>query len=463
VVVVDKRTSPTVGVIVVNYQGGELTLRCLESLQALEWPRDRLRIVLVDNASGDGVLEEVERRWTDVLTIASPSNVGFATGCNLGIRRLADADYIGLVNNDAFVDPAWLQHLVAVLEGNPAVGAASSKVLFATPFVELQLETSTSVLGRGDRRPLGVHLSGSRVDGKDVWRRTQLVRGFWGGERRRGAPDGQWSSDRALLRVPSGTDGGSAAACELRLAAGGEKSVVVACGSDKHELAVGRTPTWYEIPLVGPAVDVLNSTGVLLLEGGYGADRGFLEVDEGQYDEPAEVFAWSGAAVLLSKRYLEAVGLFDDRFFLYYEDFDLSWRGRLAGWRYMYEPGSVAQHVHSAATGQASPLQQHYVERNRLLTLTRCAPRRVVLGALLRFVLVTMSYLRRDALSRAARAEAPSFGTVLRRGRAFAAYLVRLPVTLSDRRRIRRARTVGDAEILGWMVPAPGPVLGTKQ
>jgi GT2 family glycosyltransferase len=454
---------PHVGVVVVNYNGGELTLRCLDSLHQLSWPADRLRLVLVDNASSDGVAAQIRARWPSVEVVDSPSNVGFATGCNLGIRRLGDADYIGLLNNDAFVDPGWLQHLVAALEINPAVGAASSKVLFATPFVELQLETSTLVPGRGDPRPLGVHVSGSRVDGKDVWRRTQLVRGFWGGEHRRGAPDGQWSSDRALLRVPSVTDGTTPAVCELRLAAGTDKSVVVVCGPDKHELAVGRTPTWYEIPLAGPARDVLNSTGVLLLEGGYGADRGFLEVDEGQYDEPAEVFAWSGAAVLLSKRYLETVGLFDDRFFLYYEDFDLSWRGRLAGWRYMYEPGSVARHVHAAATGQASPLQVHYVERNRLLTLTRCAPRRVVLGALLRFVLVTMSYLRRDALSRAARAEAPTVGTVLRRGRAFAAYLVRLPVTLSARRRIRRARTVGDAEILGWMVPAPGPVLGTKQ
>jgi GT2 family glycosyltransferase len=454
---------PHVGVVVVNYNGGELTLRCLESLRRLSWPADRLRVVLVDNASSDGVAARVRARWPEVAVVESTANVGFGAGCNLGIGLLGDADYVGLVNNDAVVDPGWLEHLVPALEADPACGAASSKVLFATPFVEVELKTTTSAPGRGDRRQLGVHLSGSRVDGHDIWSRVQLVQGFWGFERRRRDSSGQWTSDRALLRVPAGAGETTPAVCGLRLAAECERTVVVACGTDTHELVVGPRPTWHEIPLTGPAVDVLNSAGVLLLEGGYGADRGFLEVDAGQYDEAAEVFAWSGAAVLLSKRYLDAVGLFDARFFLYYEDFDLSWRGRLAGWRYTYQPRSVARHVHSAATGRASPLQEHFIERNRLLALTRNAPGAVALRALLRFVLVTMSYLRRDALSPVARAEAPRLGTVLRRTRALAAYVVRLPITLRDRRRIRGGRTVADAEILAWMVAAPAPVLGTKR
>ena len=86
--------------------------------------------------------------------------------------------------------------------------------------------------------------------------------------------------------------------------------------------------------------DVINNAGSALYPGGYGGDRGFLERDAGQYDEPAEVFAWCGGAVLLSKAYLDDVGLFDERLFLYYEDTDLSWRGRLRGWRYVYEPTS---------------------------------------------------------------------------------------------------------------------------
>ena len=49
-----------------------------------------------------------------------------------------------------------------------------------------------------------------------------------------------------------------------------------------------------------------------------------------QYDRPAEVFAWSGASALLSRAYLESAGLFEERFFLYYEDFDLAWRDKVS-------------------------------------------------------------------------------------------------------------------------------------
>ena len=58
-----------------------------------------------------------------------------------------------------------------------------------------------------------------------------------------------------------------------------------------------------------------------------------------QYAEPADVFAWCGGAVLLRSDYLADVGLLDERFFLYYEDTDLSWRGRARGWRYRFVPG----------------------------------------------------------------------------------------------------------------------------
>ncbi len=58
----------------------------------------------------------------------------------------------------------------------------------------------------------------------------------------------------------------------------------------------------------GEPFDVINNVGSNLFAGGFAGDRGFLEVDEGQYDEPAEVFAWCGGAVLLKRSYLDDVG-----------------------------------------------------------------------------------------------------------------------------------------------------------
>ena len=105
---------------------------------------------------------------------------------------------------------------------------------------------------------------------------------------------------------------------------------------------------------------MINNVGSNLFSGGFGGDRGFLEVDEDQYEEPADVFAWCGGAVLLKRAYLDDVGTFDERFFLYYEDTDLSWRGQLRGWRYVYAPDAVVRHHHASSAGRrfgAVPLQ----------------------------------------------------------------------------------------------------------
>ena len=54
-------SDPTIAVVVVNYNGGDLTLECLRSLLATKWPAPRLRVLLVDNASSDGVVARCER------------------------------------------------------------------------------------------------------------------------------------------------------------------------------------------------------------------------------------------------------------------------------------------------------------------------------------------------------------------------------------------------------------------
>jgi GT2 family glycosyltransferase len=155
---------------------------------------------------------------------------------------------------------------------------------------------------------------------------------------------------------------------------------------------------------------------------GYGADRGYLERDHAQYETPESVFAWSGGAVLLTAAYLADVGLFDEQLFLYYEDVDLSWRGRERGWRYRYVPDSVVRHVHSASTVEGSPLFDYYNERNRLLTLTRHSDRRTVAKALARYLLVTGSYARRDVVSPVLRGQAPRVQAPVRRLRALGGY-----------------------------------------
>ena len=78
---------------------------------------------------------------------------------------------------------------------------------------------------------------------------------------------------------------------------------------------------------VGPPVDVINNFGTELLPGGFGTDRCFRVIDDGSHDADTDVFSFSGGGVLFRRAFLDDVGLFDPRFFTYYEDLDLGWRG----------------------------------------------------------------------------------------------------------------------------------------
>ena len=409
--------------VVLNYNGGELTLECLHSLSATEWPNGLFEVVLVDNASYDDVVARTRDELPDVRIVTSDRNLGFAGGCNLALRDLDGIDYIALVNSDVLVDPGWLAPLARVLHRNPTIGAASPKMVFAPQYLEIELRSGTHRPGRLDRRQLGVRLSGVRVDGSDLQRDTQLVEGFWGREEGRPPETSfQWTSGRAVLRVPVALQH-PAGECQLRLAASEPTAVTALSGGCQVELEVGTEPGWHTVPLRGRPFDVVNNVGTDLTADGYGADRGFFERDHGQYENPEYVFAWSGGAVLLASSYLRDVGLFDEELFLYYEDVDLAWRGRDRGWRYRYVPASVVRHVHAASTVEGSPLFDYYNERNRLLTLTRHADTRATTKAVARYVLVTASYVRRDIVSPILRGQAPRPRIPLRRLRAFGAYL----------------------------------------
>jgi GT2 family glycosyltransferase len=78
--------------------------------------------------------------------------------------------------------------------------------------------------------------------------------------------------------------------------------------------------------------------------------------------------------VLLRRRYLEEVGRFDERLFMYAEDAELSWRGARRGWRYRYVPSSVVRHEHRGSSGgERTPRLDYLNRRNRLVVVTRHA------------------------------------------------------------------------------------------
>lgn len=112
-----------------------------------------------------------------------------------------------------------------------------------------------------------------------------------------------------------------------------------------------------------------------------GHHRGVDEVDHGQYDDILETQFASGCCMFIKKAVFDKVGLFDNKYFLYYEDADFSERVKKADFKIAYVPKAALWHKNAgSAGGSGSKLQDYYITRNRLLFGVRYAPPRAKLA-----------------------------------------------------------------------------------
>ena len=121
---------PKVTIIILNWNGKEDTIECLESLKHITYPN--YKILLLDNGSTDGSIECFRERYPDIEIIENGENLGFAEGNNVGMRKVMeeDADYVLLLNNDTLVDENFLIELVSVAESDPKIGVVGPKIYF---------------------------------------------------------------------------------------------------------------------------------------------------------------------------------------------------------------------------------------------------------------------------------------------------------------------------------------------
>ena len=148
---------------------------------------------------------------------------------------------------------------------------------------------------------------------------------------------------------------------------------------------------WTSLMVLADRPGTVNNRGAALNEHWYGIDVGAGEPVADVPRRVQDVFGFCGGAALLRTAAVRAVGGFPAEFFLYYEDLDTSWRLRRAGWAIRFVPDSVVLHRHAATTDRRSALFHYHNERNRLLTLIRCAPPAVAPTQFVRFLLTTGS------------------------------------------------------------------------
>ncbi|MFA7186532.1 MAG: glycosyltransferase family 2 protein [Victivallales bacterium] len=278
---------PPVSVVIVNYNAGACLADCIGSAlpQADE-------ILVVDNASTDGSIEECLRRFAGLrklMVIRNPVNSGFAAACNIGFRR-ATGDFVLFLNPDCRLDKAAVAELLRVLQSDKQAGMAGGFLA----------------------NPDGTEQRGGRRAVPTPW--LSLMRGF------------------GLSRF------------------------------------AGRLERFSDFNLnVQPVPDL-----------------------------PVQVDAISGACMLVKRKAVEDVGLWDEGYFLHCEDLDWCMRFRQKGWKILFVPEALVFH----ALGVCSKSRPLFVERHKHRGMIRFYKKffrhqypgvlmwAVVLGVWLRFLAV---------------------------------------------------------------------------
>ena len=308
--------APRVTVVIPNWNGERFLNLCLPSLRRQSF--EDFETILVDNGSTDASVDFTRLNFPEVRVIALSDNRGFSAAVNAGIRA-SETEYVALLNNDAEVDPGWLEALVCAAGSHPEAG------LFASKLVDFH-----------DRR---------------------LLDGAGDALRRSGLP--------------------------------------------------------YRI--------------------------GHRELDRGQYERETFVFSACAAAALYRRTLFEEIGPFDEDFFAYCEDGDVSFRAQLAGYRCLYIPGAIVYHVGSASTGgKRSATATRLGTQNGINLLVKNLPRALVWR--------NLPSLLAGQLSRVVVTSFSSAGLRAHLGGLAGAWRL-LPRMLEKRKKIQNRRRVSDGYV----------------
>lgn len=399
---------PYVSILIVNHNGLEYLSNCLMSLKNSTYPKNCFEVILVDNNSVDKSIKHVEENFPWVKLVKSSINLGFAGGNNLGLKY-ANGTYIALLNNDTVVHSKWLEEMIKVAESDSKIGICTSKINFFYRFLTLKINISglenLTDNTKDSNSPI-LKLSQINFDGKDITEDCHYLDGFSPptmvfGKRIR------FAAKNSIIRIPvlsinKKTNLKIKAKAMTNLK---NSNLSVECeNQDLMNTTIAEDIDSLNIALtqnvMEKAQDIINNTGGIIFSDGAGADRGFQQLDNGQYESQEEVFAACGASMLIKEELIREIGLFDKYFFTYYEDTDFSWRARLRGWKIVYVPTSKIRHVHCGTSLEWSPSFIFYVERNRVSMLLKNAPAKLWLRELIAFYYTTirrlLNHYRRD-------------------------------------------------------------------
>jgi GT2 family glycosyltransferase/SAM-dependent methyltransferase len=154
----EQHERPRASIVILAWRQREHLLECLRSLR--ESPADvAFEVIVVLNAASEAVEDALRSNVEGARFIKSGVNLGFAGGCNLGASA-SRGDFVVFLNDDAIVEPGWLDWLVRCADANPNAGAVGSCILFPDGRIQ---EVGSVIWNDGSTMPVGRNLDGESL------------------------------------------------------------------------------------------------------------------------------------------------------------------------------------------------------------------------------------------------------------------------------------------------------------
>lgn len=163
---VEKLPKIKVCIIVLNWNGKQDTLTCLQSIQNVSYPH--LETIVVDNGSSDDCATVITREFPNVILLQSEKNLGYAGGNNLGIKYgLAKGyDFFFILNNDTIVDQKVIENFLKGFDTHPDAG-----ILGAKTYLMDEPDKLDHLGGVWDPKALSFQLVGLGARDKELWQK----------------------------------------------------------------------------------------------------------------------------------------------------------------------------------------------------------------------------------------------------------------------------------------------------
>ncbi len=329
---------PHVYINIVTYNSLPYLEFCLASLKQQTFKN--FTILIIDNASRDNTLEFLAANYPEIPMIKNSRNLGFAAGHNQGMEKISDfpsplpspqrgeggKKYIFILNPDVILTPTYLEETVKIMEQEPRAGGITGQLL--------RYELAKAEAAPYSPRNPGVsQVENGKTIGAPLTRELQFM-------------DIIDSEGLEILRT-----------LQVR-----ERNAGKILKSDPNLRITSELSEYL------PLTPLLNKEG----------SRGGLHSD---HSDRLTVWGISGACALYRLKALENAKIplinprnpplsaqsaspseyFDEDFFCYQEDIDLSWRLRILGWKFLFTPLATA--FHHRAIGRDLP----HTKRNPLI------------------------------------------------------------------------------------------------